>query len=544
MNSQGHPETTEPTSVAPNGAEIEPPAKKDRAHLSQTRTEEERQEYIHLIRDGHADRVEATIRGVFREMQIGRKTDRFSDAARRLTVQFEEVAQEFFDKKELLSRVEGRLGPLRRLVAEQPDIDEIREMLGHDRTTAEKMSRLLRETAILRDQLIDMTGHLLQLWDRIDEQARADEKQEQHLRAHIVECLQSFTAKKRVRFEVKLERSIRGKRLQQRLEVLQRYEQALADASPEGRVRRKEKLLVEAHAHIEAGDFQQVIAVLEQVYRLDRADEAVVIELAKTHMEHGRPERAIAVLKDYLRGGESIPALLTLALCFEKNAQPDDALTVYDRAIRFRPKDLDIRVAYCLALVRFDRAGEALEQLLELHARHPEATQVSLAVARVCISTGQPRKAREVLVQLTEGSPDHVEGWSELANVYWESRQLDEAERAYRRVLELDGSHFRALIHLADLERQRGDYPAAEELYLAAEKVNGNSHSVHLGLGIVLRETGRPADAVTSLERAIALNPQDGETYHHLGLACLLAGDPARAAEVMGRAVSFGFSGS
>jgi predicted Zn-dependent protease len=542
---QENQSTSGPAKVIPVGGKIKLPSdKKIAAKPSQAWVDQERREYIRLIRDGHADRVEAMIRGVSREIEVGRKTDRFSDAARLLTGEFDKFSKEFLRKKELLARIEERLGPLRRLVAAQPKVDEIQDAFGHDRLTAEKMARLLQDTSTLRDDLIDVACQLLDLWDRIDEQVRADEKLEEHLRAQISRALENVRAKERLRFEVRLERSLREAQLQQRLDVLRKFERLLADATPEGRARRKEKLLGEGRAYLQAGDFPQAIAILEKVYRLARADDAVVLDLAKAYMENGQLEHAINILTKFLQSGDSVSALLALARCVEKAGRVGEALSVYDRAIALRPNDLNVRVAHCQALARCGRTDEAFRRLLELHARHPRAPQVALALARACVSGGEPLKAREILVRLTESNPDCVEGWAELADLYWEARQLDDAECACHRLLQLDAGNLGALIRLADLERQRGDFRSAEEHYRAAEKVDADSCSVHIGLGIVLRETGRPADAASELERAIALNPEHGEAYHHLGLACLLAGDSVRAAAAMEQAVCFGFVAS
>ena len=498
-------------------------------------------DYVRLIRDGHADRVHEVIRSALREIEVGKKTDRYSATALQLANEFEELAKEFPRKKELLSRVEERIGPMRKLMSGRFDVGAIQETLGHDRQTAEKLMRLLDDTSNLRDELIETASRLMELQDQIDEQTRADDREENELRRRISEHLEHFSAQMRIRFEVSMERSLRGARRQQRLDSLRKFEQQLAENTPEGRARRKAELVPQGRDLLEQRDFAGAAETLETAYQLDQTDEEVLLLLADAYKACGRIESAIKVLSRFVKEEESVPVYLCLANFLEETHRFDEALNVYGRALDMRPEEVSIHVSYARCLNRSGRAEEAYERLSELHARHPENTEVAIAFAESCDVTRRGLRARETLQEVTRSHPDNADAWDALGNHFWQSRDLDEAKKAYERVLQTDPRRFEATLRLADLARQAGEFSEAVARYRKALDIDETSPDAHIGLGIALRETQAVDKAISELERAVELGAEGGEVYHHLGLSYLASGDPRRASAAMQKAVSLGY---
>ncbi len=498
-------------------------------------------DYVRLIRDGHADRVHDMIRGATREIEIGRKTDRYSDAALEMTKEFEELAKEFPRKKELLARVEERIGPMRKLMSGQYSVEAIQETLGHDRATAEKLMRLLDDTSNLRDELVDTAARLMDLWDRIDEQARQDDKEEDQLRKLISEHLDHFSAQTRVRFEVSIERSLRNARLQQRLEVLRKFEKQLGENTPEGRARRKAELLPQGQELLQQGDYSGAVKVLEEAHQLDRGDEELLLLLADAYEGCGQLESAIKVLSRFVREEDSVPVLLALGGFLEKVERYQDALDVYRSALELKSEDVGMHVRYSRCLIHAGRCDEAYERLSELHATRPENPEVAVAFAEACDTTDRQLRARETLQNMAERLPDNVEVWDSLGRHFWQARELDEAKKAYQRVLQIDPQRFLALLRLGNLARQGGEFSEAVSHYRKAIEIDDTSAEAHLGLGIALRETSELSDALSKLERAVELGAEGGEIHHHLGLVYLKSGETQKASAAMQKAVSLGY---
>ena len=112
--------------------------------------------------------------------------------------------------------------------------------------------------------------------------------------------------------------------------------------------------------------------------------------------------------------------------------------------------------------------------------------------------------------------------------------RLGEAERVYRRVLQLNPHHADSLHLLGMVAFQTGNCDAAAELISRAILQNGEDAMYFSNLGNVLQTQGRLEAAVDCYKRAIELNPASATAYGNLGLAWQFLGrleDAARSFE-------------
>ena len=104
--------------------------------------------------------------------------------------------------------------------------------------------------------------------------------------------------------------------------------------------------------------------------------------------------------------------------------------------------------------------------------------------------------------------------------------RLDEAQAAYRRVLEVAPRQFDALHLLGVIERQRGRPAHAVELIQEALRLEPQQARAHCNLGAALQDLGRVDEALASYEAALRLDPayalawdNRGNTLRRLGRA-------------------------
>jgi len=97
--------------------------------------------------------------------------------------------------------------------------------------------------------------------------------------------------------------------------------------------------------------------------------------------------------------------------------------------------------------------------------------------------------------------------------------KLGEAERVYRRILELDGRHAEALHLLGMIAFQTGHSVAAAELISEAILENASDDRYFTNLGNVLQKLGRLEEAIGCYRRALRLNPASVAAHGNLGLA-------------------------
>ena len=99
-----------------------------------------------------------------------------------------------------------------------------------------------------------------------------------------------------------------------------------------------------------------------------------------------------------------------------------------------------------------------------------------------------------------------------------QSGRLEEAERAYRGVLQDNPRNPDALHLLGLLAHQAGDNRAGADLIGRAIAIRGERAVYHFNLGVVLAAAGDAAGAESAYRRCLALAPERAEAHNNLGL--------------------------
>jgi tetratricopeptide (TPR) repeat protein len=145
------------------------------------------------------------------------------------------------------------------------------------------------------------------------------------------------------------------------------------------------------------------------------------------------------------------------------------------------------QVAVAVLLGRKRRSIELMREVLKLD--HEDADSRN-ALGNLLVEVGEPAAAVEQFVALVERWPDNAEAWFNLGFIHETRDDLANAERCFRRAVQLNAKIDRAWY----------------------------------GLGLTLIRGGKLAEAVEALKKNIELQPfspygyyQLGMTYHHLG---------------------------
>jgi tetratricopeptide (TPR) repeat protein len=246
-------------------------------------------------------------------------------------------------------------------------------------------------------------------------------------------------------------------------------------------------------------------------------------ELVQLAQDQLRPAIARATALDLLNryAGATADAAL------EKALGDDDALIRRTAASQFQPPD-PTRLVKALAPLLKDPVRavrtEAAGRLAELPPGFlTEAQRAAQAVAL----------EEYVAVQLY-GS-DMPSGPYNLANLEVLQGRYAEAEKHYRRALEIDDQFFLARTNLAMLLAQLGRNAEAEPLLREVFGQQPNSAGAAFNLGLLLAEEGNTAEAETALRAALKADPTLAAAAYNL--AVLVAPRrPAEAVELSRRA--------
>lgn len=109
--------------------------------------------------------------------------------------------------------------------------------------------------------------------------------------------------------------------------------------------------------------------------------------------------------------------------------------------------------------------------------------------------------------------------------------RLEDAERAYRAVLDEEPEHTGALHYLGVQQLQGGNIEEAVRLLRRAGEAAPDRADVQSNLAVALRAAGQLQQAVNALDRSVALNPERPEPWLVLGDVLMQTGEYSRALE-------------
>jgi tetratricopeptide (TPR) repeat protein len=185
-----------------------------------------------------------------------------------------------------------------------------------------------------------------------------------------------------------------------------------------------------------------------------------------------------------------------------------DAITLLERLAKESPEHPSPHRLLARAYYHIGDFDRALGELWWLHVHAYEHAEFALLRASIALARRQLDEALDQAeyarcLQSPLPAADVL-----LGEAHFRRGELELAEAAYRRALNVEASNVAALAGLAAVNLRRGDLDASIDFALQALEVDMRLPAVHYRLGLALMLMGRHAEAATALGMATQLNPQ------------------------------------
>ncbi|MEW5725489.1 MAG: tetratricopeptide repeat protein [Thermodesulfobacteriota bacterium] len=141
--------------------------------------------------------------------------------------------------------------------------------------------------------------------------------------------------------------------------------------------------------------------------------------------------------------------------------------------------------------------------------------------------------------ELDRYDPETV--YAVLGNAYLELGDLEKAEAAQKKALEIKPDFHVAWTNLGVIHRRSGDLNQAEQCYLKALEIKPDYAEAHSSLGVIHILRQEPLQAVEALEKAVRLDPQLATAQANLALAYAMTGRYDEADRALKQAVVLGY---
>ncbi len=228
--------------------------------------------------------------------------------------------------------------------------------------------------------------------------------------------------------------------------------------------------------------------------------------------------RADVVAPSGARGGRAVYTFRDLIVVRTVKGLLDRAVTMRDVTAAVRALKASLpKVTRPLAELRVASDGQRVVVRADTGAFLAETGQMLLdfGVSELCddvVRVLRPRKK-------AEREKTAYDLYVKASSLDEHPDTVDEAERLYRRAIELEPELAIAYTNLGNLHFRRGEEEAAVALYEAALQRDASQPEARYNLGYVSLERGRAELAVGHFEATIAVDPRFADAHFYLAMA-------------------------
>jgi tetratricopeptide (TPR) repeat protein len=183
------------------------------------------------------------------------------------------------------------------------------------------------------------------------------------------------------------------------------------------------------------------------------------------------------------------------------------------------------------ALIRAQRAAEAVPVLEEALRMDPNVPEVGINLAQAYAQTGQYAKAELYFPAALKVVPDDPNVCYEYAMMKVRMGDVPGGKTWLEEALRRDPTHARSHNNLATAYFTQGDREKAIHHYREATTHDPGYALPWHALGAIALQDGRVQEAVTALRQALVANPQYTEAHYHLGTGLMNLNQVAEAAQ-------------
>jgi tetratricopeptide (TPR) repeat protein len=226
----------------------------------------------------------------------------------------------------------------------------------------------------------------------------------------------------------------------------------------------------------------------------------------------------------------------------------EEALALYEDAIRLDPNHLASLEGRAGCLARLERRREALDLYQRILARDPTHLPAWRAIARIYADERRWRECLETLDQVlrlrpTESAALELKGDAltnlgrrpEALAAYEAAAAVNPEDESLRQKIEEVRVDVPGLLSRALIASASGNYPQALGLFDAILEVDEGNVNALIGKAVAYRRSGKPQEALNCLDLVLGIQPNNASALLNRGNILLAQGDLDAALEAFDR---------
>ena len=336
-----------------------------------------------------------------------------------------------------------------------------------------------------------------------------------------------------------------------------------------------------AAALFEAGEYREVVKVLEELDTKTRLDRNSQLLLGRSHLELNQQAEAIKIMKEVLtKVPYDMEARFYLGRAYEESGQYRDAVQIYEAlvndkdtlestdnhtlfqqrlgAVRLELEEYDKAIALyeemakaddrfnfqllnaCLVSKQYDKGIALAKALVD---KNPEDINMNIVYAQALSEAGKRKAGAELLSNLLKSHPENIDIYINLSEIYREDKRAGDADKILLRGEEKnqnpeDVEQLR--FQRASLYERQKEFDRAETLFKKILETSPDNAKVLNYLGYMLADRGvRLDEAIRYIKKALIAEPENGAFLDSLGWAYFKQNDLENAEKYLLEAARF-----
>jgi tetratricopeptide (TPR) repeat protein len=229
--------------------------------------------------------------------------------------------------------------------------------------------------------------------------------------------------------------------------------------------------------------------------------------------------------------------LFHLAVHYLETGRPAEAADRFQELVGEEPANVDFLLYLARCRLALGELPACRELLAEVLRHRPHSPHVFFLLGKACSAEEQPAAALTHYLSAEQLDPRLPLLYSAMGQAYFQLQRWTEAERTFRRALELDRDSAAAHLGLAHVYLVQNRFREARAAAQSATVLNHHLADAHFVRGIALARLDQPGPALQAFETCLRIDPRSAAAHRWLAVLHEQAtGDQARAAEHRRRA--------
>ena len=182
------------------------------------------------------------------------------------------------------------------------------------------------------------------------------------------------------------------------------------------------------------------------------------------------------------------------------------------------------KLQYLLRLYKSNNFEDLVKATTYLIVAHPNVAQLHNILAVAQSEKGNLQAAERAFRRALELEPNNAEIHNNLGTLSERQGNHAFASESYQTAIKLDSSYVDAILNLGHLYFMAGRLLESEKLVRQAIRLDTKNFRAHSNMGSVLTKQGHLHEAISSCDEAIKLAPNYAEAHNNLGTAQLRLG--------------------